>query len=83
MVIDPKEDIWKESYSLFDFNLYYLDPFDNGTLLQDPDVELTMPISNNFITSPWLKLQLNADGHLHESEKDATESQALIDDQLK
>jgi hypothetical protein len=75
-----KKRLRKHSYGKFDFDLYYLDPFDNSTLLQDLDVELTMLISNIFITGPMLVFQLDADAHFHDSEKDDTDAQALISD---
>jgi hypothetical protein len=75
----------KKVYGILDFDLYYLDPFENGTLLQvaEPDVELTMAISDLFITSLRLGFQIDADAHLHESKKDYTTAQGYINNRLK
>jgi hypothetical protein len=72
----------KEKCGINNFDLLYLEPFENSMLLQDPDVALTMLISDIFITGPRLGFQLDGDTHLHKGKKDATEAQSLICDCL-
>jgi hypothetical protein len=74
----------KEKYGIMDFDHYYLDQFNNGTLKQDITThdKSTMPIDELSITGPQLGRQMNYDSYLHESSKEPTESQSLINAHL-
>ena len=70
----------QEKYSIKDFDLQYLEPFENGTL-QEGDHPIDTEINATLlIDGPRLGFTIYDDAHLHESAKDATEAQLLIDD---
>jgi hypothetical protein len=70
----------KEKYGINDFDCFYLDPFNNDTLIQDITThnELTKPIGELFVTEPRLRRRMNHASYLHESSKEHTEAQSLI-----
>jgi hypothetical protein len=74
----------KEKYGIMDFDHYYLEPFDNGTLKQDITThdESTKPIDEFFITVLQLGRRMNHDSYLHESARDYTLPQILINSHL-
>ena len=70
----------QEKYGIKDFDLQYLEPFENGTL-QEGDHPIDTEINATLlIDGPRLGFTIYDDAHLHESAKDATEAQLLIGD---
>jgi hypothetical protein len=55
----------KEKYGINDFDHFYLDPFNNGMLIQDatPNDESTKLIDKFLITGPRLGFRMTNDSH--------------------
>ena len=69
-----------ENYGIKDFNLQYLEPYENGTLQEgnhpiDTEINVTL-----LIDGPRLGFTIYDEAHLHELAKDATDAQSLIGD---